>query len=188
MARASKLPRLTLLAGLAGFAAMVTYVTLYWDSGQPAMLLRAANPNQIDLYVEQPRGAKFDVTGKRVQSFSAERMVHYLQNDHAVLTAPEFELVSSRGDIWNTTARTATLIGDTEVQLRGDVVIVDKPGARRLTTEALQWYPPQQRVESKVAVTLVQRLHTTRAVGMQADLNTDRIELLHQVEGHHAIP
>ena len=188
MAKASKLPRLTLLAGLAGFAAMVTYVTLYWDRGQPAMLLRAQDPNQIDLYVEQPRGAKFDAEGKQVQSFRAERMTHYLQNDHAVLATPSFELVTTRGDTWEATARTATLIGENEVQLRGDVVIKDRGNSRRLNTEALQWYPPQQRVESKVAVTLVQQLNTTKAVGMRADLNTDRVELLRQVEGNHVIP
>ena len=188
MAKASKLPRLTLLAGLAGFAAMVTYVTLYWDSGQPALLLRAPDPNQVDLDVEQPRGAKFSTDGKQVQSFSAERLTHYLLNDHAVLTTPEFRLVTQRGDIWDATSVTATLIGDTEVQLRGNVVIVDQPGSRRLKTEALQWYPPQELVESKVAVTLVQGLHTTKAVGMRADLNTDRIELLHQVEGNHVVP
>jgi LPS export ABC transporter protein LptC len=188
MAKASKLHRLTLLAGLAGFAVMVTYVTFYWDSSQPAMLLRAPDPNQVDLYAEQPRGAKFDADGKLVQSFRAERLTHYRLNDHAVLAAPVFQLVTDRGDIWNTTARTATLVGESEVQLRGDVMIADQPRTRRLNTEALQWYPPQQRVESKVAVTLVQQLHTTRAVGMHADLNTDRIELLHQVEGTHVLP
>lgn len=188
MARDRRLPRLTLLAGLAGFAAMVTYVTLYWDSGQPAMLLRAADPNLVDLYVVEPRGARFDTEGKQVQTFRAERLTHYMMNDHAVLAAPQFQSVSGNGDTWSATSVTATLIGDTEVQMRGNVVIVDQNGARRLNTEALQWYPPQERVESKVAVTLVQRLHTTKAVGMRADLNTDRIELLHQVEGNHVIP
>jgi LPS export ABC transporter protein LptC len=182
------LRRFTLQAGLAGFLLMVGYLTLFWESSQPAVLLRAANANQVDLYAVQPRGSRFNESGQLQQSLRAERLTHYHNSDHSLLQAPRFTSLGDNGEVWHSSAREGTLVGEESVHLRGDAVIVDDIDHSRLRSEKLDWYPPSQRVETDVAVTLTQGGHTIRAIGMRAELDRHRVELLHQVEGTHVLP
>lgn len=187
--RSTFLPRFTLLAGLLGCAAMATYLTLYWDSNPPAMLLpQTPDRNRIDLYADQAHGVKFDASGRPVQTFSSPRVTHYALRGETVLEAPVLQLLTSDGKVWDGVARTGVLVGDDQVQLRGDVVIHDAGNTTQLQTQALDYFPKRGEVTSDVAVLLSRDHDTTRAVGMRADLNTNRIELLHQVEGTHVQP
>lgn len=181
------LRRFTLQAGVAGFLLMVGYLTLFWESSQPAVLLRALGANPVDFYAVQPQGVRFSISGEPQQTFAAERLTHYQLSDHSELNAPSFSAVNSKGETWRGTARTGKLVGDREVQLRGDVLIVDTSGRTQLRSEALDWYPQRQRVESNVRVTLTQPDQTTTGTGLRARLDSRRIELLHQVEGIHVL-
>jgi LPS export ABC transporter protein LptC len=180
------LPRLTLLAGLAGVAAMVGYVTLFWDSSQPAALLRSAGV-AVDFTVEQPRGIVYDERGTVVRRFQAERLVHYRADDRAELEQPRFEAIGNDGTVWSGAGRDGSLWGDDRLELRGAVSIVDAAATTRLDTERLQWQADTQLVSTDVAVRLIKDTHTVTAVGLRADLGRDRVELLQQVEGTHVI-
>jgi lipopolysaccharide export system protein LptC len=189
MALRNTLPRFTLLAGLVGFAVMVTYLVLYWDSNPPTPVLpRAPDPDQIDVYAEQAHGVKFDATGKRVQTFTSPRVTHYPLRGETRLESPVLQMLSAKGKIWDGTARTGILVGDDEIKMRGDVIIHDADRSMQLRTEALDYFPKRNEVTSAVAVLLRKNNDTTRAIGMRADLDQNRIELLHQVEGYHVQP
>lgn len=181
------LPRLSLLAGLAGFAAMLGYVTLFWESNQPAVLLRFPEEVAIDFTASQPRSVSFDESGAPARRFSAERLVHFRNGDRSELDRPIFQATTERGTIWHGEADEGTLYGEDEVELRGNVEIEDAAATTRLRTEALRWHNPSQEVTTNVAVVLEKDTHIVRAIGMRADLNRDRVELLQQVEGVHAI-
>ncbi len=189
MAKTVNWPRLTFFAGLAGSAAIIIYLTLYWDRHQPSMLLNSAvDPLQVDLYAEHAHGVKYDEDGKLVQTYSTPRALHYLQSGQTVMTLPVLQLMTSDGAIWDGVSRTGIMIGDTEIQMFGDVVISNKEEGTELHTEELHYFPERREANSDVAVRVRKFNDTTRAIGMRADLNRNRVELLRQVEGEHVQP
>ncbi len=182
-------PRPTLLAGLGGCLAMITYVMLYWDSNPPAsMMPYPQDADRIDLYAEQVHGIKFDETGKLVQTLHSISMQHYPDSNRTLLTTPVLETTNKRGEIWNTNASTGTLLGDDEILLQGAVTVSDRARTMQLHTESLRYLPSRGEASSEVAVTMNKLNDTTRAIGMRANLNSNRIELLHQVESTHVQP
>ena len=186
--RATDWPRIMLLAGLAGVALMVLYLTLYWDSNPPMSLLANSDKNRIDLYAEQVHGVKYDGDGKLVQTLWAQKLEHFPARNESVLTAPVLQSLSDDGKLWNTTADTGTLIGDDEIRLQTNVVIVDREKTMRFESEKLNYFSDKQEATTDVAVKLRRMADVTTAIGMRANLNTNRIELLRNVDSHYAAP
>ena len=176
-----------LLAGLGAVAAMVLYTTLYWDSNPPLSLLPSKpDPNRIDLFAEQVHGVKFDDTGKLVETLLAKRLDHYPERGESVLVDPILDTTGKDGKQWKITAAQGTLVGDDEIRLRRDVVIVDHAQTLRFESASLDYFSQRQQAATDVAVRLQHLDDVTTAVGMRADLNTNRIELLHNVDSHYA--
>jgi LPS export ABC transporter protein LptC len=192
-ARKKRRPRnwsgLTLLVSACASLAMVGYLGLYWDSNPPASLLPyRADKERMDLYAEEVHGTKYGTTGKVVQNFRAATMQHFQPSNHTRLTTPIVESTGRDGTIWDTTAVAGTLIGDDEILLQGTVAVRDRDRTMQLSTETLRYFPDRGEAATEVAVTLRKENDTTRAIGMRADLNRNRIELLHQVESIHVQP
>lgn len=180
--------RLTLFGGLAAVIAMALYLTLYWETNPPSSLLSGrADPDRIDLYAENVHGVEYS-DGKQVQTLIADRLQHYPVRGQSVLTAPRLQSLGKDGELWNTTAATGVLIGDEEIQLQDHVVVTDRAKTMRFETEALQYFPARRQAVSQVAVTMHRFDDVTTAIGMRADLDRKRIELLHKVEGIHVQP
>jgi LPS export ABC transporter protein LptC len=192
--RRSRRPRINwsrvgLLVSACASLAIVGYLGLYWDSNPPASLLPyASDRERVDLYAEQVHGTKYNVEGRVVQNFRAVSMQHYQPSNQTKLTTPVVESTGRDGKIWDTTAVTGTLIGDDEILLQGTVTIRDRDRTMQLRTETLRYFPDRGEASTEVAVTLRKANDTTRAVGMRADLNRNRVELLHQVESIHVQP
>jgi LPS export ABC transporter protein LptC len=181
--------RLTLVAGACASLAIVVYLGRYWDSNSPTSLLPyGANQDRIDLYAEQVHGIKYDTTGKIVQTLHAVSMTHYMPSNHTKLVTPIVESTGKDNKIWDTTATEGTLIGDDEILLQGAVKIRDRQQTMQLGTETLRYFPERGEASTEIAVTLRKLNDLTRAIGMRADLNRNRIELLHQVESIHVQP
>jgi lipopolysaccharide export system protein LptC len=180
---------LTLLVSACASLAIVGYLGLYWDSNPPASLMPyRSDKERVDLYAEQVHGTKYDVSGREVQNFRAVSMQHYQPSNHTKLITPIVESSGRDGKIWDTTAVEGTLIGDDEILLQGDVAIRDRERTMQLRTETLRYFPDRGEAATEVAVILRKDNDTTRAVGMRADLNNNRVELLHQVESIHVQP
>lgn len=180
--------RLSVLAGLAGSFVIVSYLTLYWDSNPPALLLKSNEPNRIDFYAEQTHGVKYNDEGRLTQTFSSPQVTRYVRSGETVMKTPVLHMRSKDGDLWDGVAQKGVLIGENEVQLSGAVVITDQDKATQLHTEQLRYFTDRQEVTSDVAVLLRKGNDTTRGIGMRADLNSNRVELLHQVEGTYVQP
>jgi lipopolysaccharide export system protein LptC len=182
-----KLSQLTVLAILAIVGAFLTYFAVL--SGDNAgNLLGRVTGDRMDLYVVQAQGTKFDETGRRMQTFEAQRLTHFLDSDHSNLVEPRFQIYTKKDAIWDGSATSGKLIGEDEIKLRDNVVIVERDGITKLTTTELNYFPNQQKVDSAVAVKITRGEDTTNAVGMRADLNTNRVELLTRVESRHVAP
>lgn len=181
-----RLPKLRALAVLGGGAALLTFLAVL-NNDSPT-LLPVIGGDRMDLYVVEPRGTKYDEQGQRMQAFEAQRLTHFLDSDHSELDAPRFHIFTKKNAVWDGSANTGTLIGENEIRLRDDVEIVERGGITRLTTTALNYFPRQQKVDSAAPVRITRGSDTTTSVGMRADLNINRIELLTRVEGRHVVP
>lgn len=180
---------LTLLVSASASLAIVGYLGLYWDSNPPASLLPyRSDKERIDLYAEQVHGTKYNESGRVVQNFRAVSMQHYQPSNQTKLTTPVVESTGRDGKIWDTTAIEGTLIGDDEILLQGTVMVRDRNRTMQLRTETLRYFPDRGEAATEVAVTLNKQNDITRAIGMRADLNNNRVELLHQVESIHVQP
>lgn len=189
MARSLDLPRLTLLGGIAAVIAMILYLTVFWDSNPPVSLLTGSrDPNRVDLYAEQIHGRKYDSTGKQVQELWAAAMHHFPEHNYSQLSTPKLQSLGNNGELWNTTAASGFLIGDNEIELNQQVVIIDQAKTMRFDTETLHYFPDRQQASTDVAVQLRRFDDVTTAVGMRVDLNSRRIELLHQVQSTYVQP
>jgi LPS export ABC transporter protein LptC len=184
--RGSDWKRITLLAGVGGVIIMALYTTLYWDSNPPTSLLNGnSDKNRIDLFAEQVHGIKFDSAGKLVETLRAQRLDHYPARGESVLAEPVLEAQSKDGKIWKITAVTGTLVGDDEIRLQDNVVIIDRTQTFRFESEQLNYFSNKQEAATDVAVKLQRLADVTTAVGMRADLNINRIKLLHKVDSHY---
>ena len=181
--RASDRKRIVLLSGIGAVIVMVLYTTLYWDRNPPASLLTSKpDKNRVDLFAEQVHGIKFDSTGKLVETLWAQRLDHYPERGESVLAEPVLDAQSKDGNVWKITAATGTLIGDDEIHLQNNVVIVDHTQTLRFESEHLDYFSNKQEAETDVAVKLQRLADVTTAVGMRAYLNSNRVELLRNVD------
>lgn len=175
--------RIVLLSSLGAVILMTLYTTLYWNSNPPLSLLPGKpDNNRIDLFAEQVHGIKFDSTGKLVETLWAQRLDHYPERGESLLAAPVLEAHGKDGKIWKITAATGTLIGDDEIRLQTNVVIVDREQTMRFESEQLNYFPNKQEATTVAAVKLQRLADITTATGMYANLNTSRVELLHNVD------
>ena len=187
--RATDWPRVILLAGLGGAIAIVLYIALYWDTN-PSLKLLSGKPdrNRVDLFAEQVHGIKFDSDGKLIETLRAQRLDHYPERGESVLTAPVLDAQGKDGKVWNITAETGTLIGDDEIRLENNVVIVDNTQTLRFESERLDYFSDKQEATTDTAVKLQRSGDVTTATGMHANLNTNRVELLRNVDSRYAQP
>lgn len=176
-----------LLLSIGAVIAMVLYTTLYWESNPPLSLLNdKLDKDRIDLFAEQVHGIKFDNNGKLVETLWAQRLDHYPERGESMLAQPVLESLSKDGKIWNTKADSGVLVGDDEIRLQKNVVIVDREKTMRFESEKLNYLSSKQEATTDVAVKLVRLADVTTAIGMRANLNTNRIELLRNVDSHYA--
>lgn len=181
----SRWQHLVLLGGVGASIAMALYLTLY-STGKPPMELLAgkADKDRIDLFAEQIHGVKFDSDGKLVETLQAQRLDHYAASGESVLAQPLLHAQAKDGKVWKITAITGTLAGENEIRLRDNVVIVDNTETLRFESDWLDYFSDKQFASTDAAVTLRRQADVTTALGMRADLNINRVELLRDVDSH----
>jgi len=182
------LPRVMLVAGAVAAALTALYLMLFWDTNPPSLLLVKPDADRIDLYAENIYGIKYGAAGQPIQKLRAARMESFPARGQSVLQAPQLESLGKDGEVWNTTAAMGVLIGESEIQLRDDVVITDSKKIMRFETEGLSYFPERDEVVTALPVKLRRFEDITTAVGMRANLANDRIELLHKVNSTHVQP
>lgn len=178
--------RMTLLSGVGATVAMILYATLYWDSNKPlAMLSGKPDTNRVDLFAEQVHGVKFDRDGKLSETLRAVRLDHYPERGESVITGPKLDTQDKNGKLWKITAATGTLVGENEIHLQNNVVILDSTETMRFESERLDYFSDTQLAKTDDAVKLQRNADVTTAIGMRANLNTNRIELMRNVDSRY---
>lgn len=178
--------RITLLSGVGATIVMALFAALYWDSNKPlAMLSGKPDNNRVDLFVEQVHGVKFDRDGKLTETLHATRLDHYPERNESVMADPILDMQGSNGKMWKISAETGTLIGDNEIRLQKNVVIIDSTQTLRFESERLNYFSDTQIAKTDDAVKLQHTADITTALGMRANLNTNRIELMRNVDSRY---
>jgi lipopolysaccharide export system protein LptC len=134
-----------------------------------------------------------DEQGKESFSVRAPRLERDPQGKSLTITAPNFSFPGkgAEGGRWTATAGTAWVGPKGEqVRLLRDVHMVGPPGARgeqtRMRTARLEILPKQDKASSPSVVTITRGDSILQGTGLQADLDTHRVQFLADVKGRYA--
>lgn len=150
---------------------------------------RSAKPAGVpDAIVENLTLTQFGKDGKPQFSVTAERMLHYIENETTHFEKPRFVKRGSDGTPMTVLANTATLSEDAgEANFRGSVTLT-RPGSAGqpplvVRTEYLQVLPERDLVRTDQKISVTEGGTTLTGTGMEMDRKTRQIVLLSQVRG-----
>lgn len=172
-ARAATLFPVLLMGVLAG-------LTLWLDrivqlSEAPA---RRAPTHDPDFIVDRFTVTRMSPEGRPVSKLTAEKMLHYPDDETTELIEPRFEQRSADAPPLHVRADRGGVSKDGErVELRGDVVVVREPSrdreALRVDTTYLEIFPKEEIARTQEPVTIKQGAARLDGVGMEV-LNKSR--------------
>lgn len=176
--------------------AVVGLSTLSWwmpiEQGPVSKMVVAPKKRHIpDYYL-----ADFDLTtmnavGRPRYYLQAKGMNHYADDDTSRVALPQLTIYRQGAAPWLVRSRQAQVsAGGESVLLQDDVqverLMEDQRGKLKITTSALRVVPANDYAETDRPVTIVTGLGVTQAIGMQADLKQQYLQLLAQVRGDYA--
>ena len=140
--------------------------------------------NLPQTYLEKvARSLAFDETGMLTDIMEAARVEDYQQADESLMESPRFYSHNGDDRTWSASAdrghyrySTATLT------LSDNVVLTNDASGGRLKTEEMTILMQEKIASADVPVTITQGLSSTRADGMHADLELERITMQPNVE------
>ena len=132
-----------------------------------------------------------DEDGKESFSVRAPRLERDPQGKSLTIRTPKFSFPAPEGGRWNATSGSAWVGPKGEkVLLLGEVDMVGPPGARgeqtRMRTARLEILPKQDKASSPSVVTITRGDSILQGTGLQADLDTHRVQFLADVKGRYA--
>ena len=146
-----------------------------------------------DYFVEDFTVTDMDIDGKLEQTLSAERMLHYPDDDSTELTRPHLVLYEEGAPPWKIKSETGWVSGDGQLVLLNGVVKIDRaaaPGIRpvHIATHNLRVRPKENYAETDEKVRVHSLGDVQTSTGMQAWLNEPiRLKFLSKVRGHYEI-
>lgn len=138
-----------------------------------------------DFFVERFTLRRFAPTGGLQSTLSAEKMVHYPDDETTVVTAPRMSFfkgtrpthLTAKQGLVGPDAREIALVGS----VRGVREATRTNPEIVFTTSHLTLFPDDEVVRTTAAVTLAQGASVIRGVGLEADNKTEIYQLLSQV-------
>jgi lipopolysaccharide export system protein LptC len=175
--RGQGLFQIAMMGLLAGLTFWLQRATDLRDGASDALLR-----HDPDYFVENFTVRRFDATGNLQNMLTAQKMVHYPDDDTTLVTEPRMAFL--KGTRPTHLAARQGLIGSQG----GEIVLVgDVRGVRAatttdpetvFTTSRLTVFPDDELARTDAAVTLVQGGSVVRGVGMEAD-NKTQVYVLH---------
>lgn len=149
--------------------------------------------HEPDYYMEQFELTSLDEMGVPAYKLYADNMLHYPDDDSATLERPHLILFRDEEEFWDIRAETGLVSnGGESLLLQGGVTVLlinsGDPQVREMLTPELTVRPHEKQAETAAAVIFKDGRGVTRAVGMWADLNERRMELMSNVRGNYAPP
>ena len=156
------------------------YAFIQWDDwfSDKSIPLSAANqPDLIALTVQQ---SSFNDHGERQYQLKAESMLQFLETNRNLMIKPDITFYQDRVPSWTTTAKEAVSDNTGEaLNLSGNVTIRQQnvPKSATMETDTLILYPEKSYATTEDKVIIRQQGIYIEAIGLDADLNHNRITL-----------
>jgi lipopolysaccharide export system protein LptC len=175
--------------GIFHIAILVLLVAITFWLERASELKRPGNDSLLrhdpDFFVEKLTMRRFGPTGELQNMLTAEKMVHYPDDDTTLLTAPRATflkgprptILSAKQGLVAPDGREVALVDN----VRGIREATKTDPEMVFTTTHLTMFPEDDVMRTSAPVTLVQGASIVRAVGMEADNKTKVVELLSQV-------
>lgn len=169
------------------FAFLATWLLFQWLE-MPQTI--PAQANQSDAYAVQVLSVRMTVEGKPKDQLSSPLVVHYPQHDTYDITAPRLIVFPEIGTPWYMYADKGQARDNVKVIDLWNNVRIERAGgpfnqAMKMTTQGLTIYPNEQYAETRLPVTIEQPGGAVHAVGMNANLKTDTLNLISQTRGQY---
>jgi len=145
------------------------------------------SPIGPDYYLEEFSSVSMDAKGFPKEKLEAMRLTHFPIDDHTELLLPRITVTRSKDTQYVVLANKGTLLSGTNtLRLQGKVEIQRYTRSKRsaqMFTEELWIQSNANLAYTDMPVKLVDALGVVNAIGFVADLENNRLELLHQVRG-----
>ncbi|QKT02910.1 LPS export ABC transporter periplasmic protein LptC [Ectothiorhodospiraceae bacterium 2226] len=186
--------RRLLLLGVVAAGALLTGLWLWFDQRGPAPTGPRDGPEGPAYTVENFSAVSLDASGRADYRLEAEHMAHYRAQNALDLTQPSVLVYREHGAPWHLRAERGWVLEDEDrVYLHGRVTLhraaFDQEPAVDLETHEVVLQPRARLAATDEALDMRRGEERVQAVGMRADLESGRLELLHEVRGvYHAAP
>lgn len=181
-----------ILAILALLLAAATTGWLAWLLREPPPLAEMTGPPRSDYLLTDFSLIALDEFGKESFAARGPRLARHPFAGTLEVTAPEFSLPDPKGGQWEVRSQSAWVSADgSELRLLRDVSVQAPPesqGATHIATERLDLFPRLRTLSSPLAVTVSGPGFILRGVGLEAELDSRRFQLLDQVTARYEPP
>ncbi|MDP1557985.1 MAG: LPS export ABC transporter periplasmic protein LptC [Nitrosomonas sp.] len=151
----------------------------------PPMIMQEDNlDRKPDYIIENLSGVRMDHDRAVQRTFSAKKMLHYLESDITHLEQPYFTNTEPKGPIMRVKAEKAEFTRNGEdIYLTGNVTILRGADKDKVTmlTSFLHLIPDENIAKTDQTVVIARKNTTVNAVGLELDNRTGVIQLLSQV-------
>ena len=166
---------------------VLSFLWSYSETGAPTVPAFVAPSNhQTDFYLRKAISSQYDELGKLDRVLYSDTADHYPGRNLAELSNPVVEFYRGGAHTWTISSRSGIVHdGGEQVDFSQRVVIVSSDQQTTLKTPFLTAYPNQKLAETNKPVTLLNPNGFTRAIGMTANFENKKINLLNQVRGQY---
>lgn len=164
---------------------LLYFLWAYSETGSPPEFSSQPVLNkQAEFYINNPLITQFNQQGALDSVMHSEQIRQNPADNSVDITQPQLNLFRNGEPSWTIKAQTGTIYnkGNT-VDLQQQVTAVTHDRQTVLNTPQMLVFPNQQTAHTDKPVTLKNHNGFTRAIGLQADLNTRQIDLLNNVRG-----
>ena len=174
--------KLTYSTLLACVAALLFWLTI--AGAPPRQAFAKSTDNSLrQSYLENAHRWRYDLQGERFESIRLSTANRLVDSPMTQLGALEYQGRDDKGKHWALIAGGGLLQeNQDELRLNQGVEIIESDGGALLTTSHLRVRLREERATTGAQVTLTTPDSTTTARGLDVDLKTGKVRLLHNVE------
>ncbi|PIQ44018.1 MAG: LPS export ABC transporter periplasmic protein LptC [Gammaproteobacteria bacterium CG11_big_fil_rev_8_21_14_0_20_46_22] len=188
--------RITLVIALA-LLTLIAARDLLTTSGSSKLKNEANKKQPPDWYMTQTHGFSTNTDGQLKSKVNSPTVDHYAKEDKLHLTSPVFFSYDKQHVPWRITANFGDYYENkknpqaTYLHLQDNVVIKQLPGPgskeTEIQTSTLNYYPDTQLAKTQAPVVVYQQGSVIHAVGMIANLKTDKVDFLSQAHAKYHV-
>ncbi|QGX40671.1 LPS export ABC transporter periplasmic protein LptC [Permianibacter aggregans] len=185
------------LLGLIPLAALVVTLILISRENrelqQPEELRAAMSSAEGAYFMEGVESKVFDAEGKLSYTLRSPRLDHFPERSASEIRTPIVQINRPKGPPWQMTATQALAQHQTgDMHLQGAVVLQREASADyepiKMLTDELMLNATAKKAESNSDVKFVSPSGQVTGTGLRADLSTEQLEILANVQGEYVRP